>query len=385
MRIEGRSVTFAMVVALVFGLSTTASAQNEFDKDVKPGLNVSADGSDGSLLARAAREGVSVVIGENGRSPGLFESNVERYTVKEGDTLWDICVKFFSDPYVWPRIWSYNTRVTNPHWIYPGDTIWLIPPRAMVQQASMDAPAVIRPRPKSILIRNRGFVDRKTLDESGKLVGSQKEIMMLSQYDEAYVEFEKAQDIRSGDEFSIFEILRNVEGVEESDEDDEDDEDEGVGKLVEIYGVARVTQYDKDTRVARVVIDESIKPIERGALVGPVHRRFEFVAPVANEKEMKGHVVAFLEETVLASTHQIIFVDRGREHGVKDGNRFFVIEKRDTYRKSREEPDDNENYPFEVLAEMRVIETRATTSTCIVTAAVRELAIGEVVEMVKGY
>lgn len=375
-----RRFTSAAALVTLMALCGHASAQGEFDSDIKPGLNIHAEDSGGSMLAAAARDGVSVVISEDGvRSTNPMESGVEVYTVKEGDTLWDICIKFFSDPYVWPRIWSYNTRITNPHWIYPGDSVWLVPPRAMAQTASsIEAPSVIKPRPKAILIRNRGFVDKKVLEESGELVGSQKEVMMLAQYDEAYVEFDKSREIRQGDEFSVFEVIKDVEPID-------GDDDEELGKLVEIFGVVRVTQYDKDTGVARVVVDESLKPIERGTLVGPVHRRFEFVAPTVNERELKGRIVAFLDPTVLAATHQIVFVDRGRDHGVKDGNRFFVIEKRDKYRKSREEPDDNGGYPFEVLAEMRVIETRAKVSTCLITAAVRELEIGEQVEMVKGY
>lgn len=363
-------------------LGTGAVAQDDFNKDIKPGLNIHADSDQGSVLSRAAREGVSVVISEEGaRSTVPIESMIEIYTVKEGDTLWDICVKFFSDPYVWPRIWSYNTRITNPHWIYPGDSIWLVPPGPMTQTpAAVDAPAVIKPRPKAILVRNRGFVDKKTLEESGKIAGSQKEVMMLAQYDEAYAEFEGTKEIRQGDEFAVFKIIEDVEGVDDSEEEGDD-----LGKLVEILGVTRVTQYDKETGVARVVIDESLKPIERGDLIGPVHRRFEFVSPVINERELKGHVVAFLDPTVLAATHQIVFVDKGRKHGVKEGNRFFVIEKRDSYRESMEEPDDNEGYPFEVLAEMRVVEAREGTSTCLVTASVKELEVGEQVEMIKGY
>ena len=31
---------------------------------------------------------------------------IQHYKVRKGDTLWDICTKFFGDPYVWPRIWS---------------------------------------------------------------------------------------------------------------------------------------------------------------------------------------------------------------------------------------------------------------------------------------
>jgi len=375
-----KHLTTLLVASGVVGLCASAAAQDAWEPDMKPGLNVRAEDGGGSSLARAAREGVSVVISEEGEeSGGIMTADVETYTVKEGDTLWDICVKFFSDPYVWPRIWSYNTRITNPHWIYPGDSVWLVPPydAPMAAAATADAPAVIRPRPKAILLRNRGFVDKKTLDESGKVVGSHKQTMLLSQYDEAYVEFDESREIRSGDEFAVFKVIRDVKGV--------DDDEEDLGKLVEIIGAVRVTSHNKDTGIARVVIDESLEPIERGALVGPVHRRFEFVAPTINEKEMKGSIVAFIDPTVLAASQQVVFVDRGKDHGVKDGNRFFVIEKRDTFRESRDEPDDRDNYPFEVLAELRVVETRPKTSTCLVTATVRELSVGDVVEMVKGY
>ena len=45
------------------------------------------------------------------------------YTVKKGDTLWDISKHFFDDPLVWPEIWSQNAQILNPHLIYPGNKI----------------------------------------------------------------------------------------------------------------------------------------------------------------------------------------------------------------------------------------------------------------------
>src|SRR5512136_1301773 len=49
----------------------------------------------------------------------------EVYTIKKGDTLWDISAKFLKDPFLWPKLWQRNPYITNPHWIYPGNPIRL--------------------------------------------------------------------------------------------------------------------------------------------------------------------------------------------------------------------------------------------------------------------
>src|SRR4029079_6529011 len=67
----------------------------------------------------------------------------ELHVGRRGDTLWDICWYYFNDPWQWPKVWSYNAQITNPHWIYPGDLVRLLP-------RGMFAPSDAKAEPEKI-------------------------------------------------------------------------------------------------------------------------------------------------------------------------------------------------------------------------------------------
>jgi hypothetical protein len=55
---------------------------------------------------------------------GLVALTVSAYFVKKGDTLWDLSDEFLNDPFAWPDLWENNKHIQDPHWIYPGDSIY---------------------------------------------------------------------------------------------------------------------------------------------------------------------------------------------------------------------------------------------------------------------
>src|SRR5262249_52968214 len=139
----------------------------------------------------------------------------ELHVVRKGDTLWDICFLYFNDPWQWPKIWSYNPQITNPHWIYPGDLVRMLPrgvftqttPEPATTSTATPAPVDVVPPPArriEVGIKQTAFVEKSDLDKSITIDGALDEKVLLGTGDQVYLSYPQSRPPKVGDTYSIY-------------------------------------------------------------------------------------------------------------------------------------------------------------------------------------
>ncbi len=131
----------------------------------------------------------------------------ERYTVAQGDTLWDISSRFLKDPWLWPEIWQVNPSIENPHLIFPGDVLSLVygadgkprvtvsargkptvklSPEARSERLDQAIPTIPMDAVGPFLSRAR-VMSKEEYDRSPYIVAFQDEKLIAANADKAYV------------------------------------------------------------------------------------------------------------------------------------------------------------------------------------------------------
>lgn len=321
--------------------------------------------------------------------------------VRRGDTLWGLCDRYHGNPWAWPRVWSYNPQIENPHWIYPGDRLRLREGEEGKASQSVTGDGFINRRavvtPGTIFLRNLGYIEDGKRDVWGEVVGSPDDQMLLTDQDEVYLQVNKDHDdIRMGQELSVFNPSRKPEAGSAR------------GQVVDILGTVKVNAWDPKTRIARCKVTESLDIIERGALIGPIGRRFDVVAPSQNTREVWGKVSGGIHPREILGQYQVVFVDKGSDEGLRPGNRLFVVRRGDPWRagatmgrsmaankvryqvhkaeiEEAPDPGSGKKFPEEVVGEIRVLRTRNHSATCLVTQSDHEIEPGDTVVARRGY
>jgi hypothetical protein len=394
------------------GGNATESSAHPVTGDEEDSFDLGPRGAGGGTVH--GDESGPVFIGGRGGLGVTFGGEVPNsHTVRKGDTLWGLCGFYFQNPYEWPRIWSYNAQIKNPNWIYPGDEVRLRQGGGGAGEATAggggETPAGAPPPsggkgmnlidrrrqvPQgTVFLRDTGWIRDQSDEVWGDVTGSPQDKMFLTELDETYLHIDPGHDVHLGQELTVFRPTHVS----------------AAGTIVVISGTVRVDQWNAQDRIARAKVIESLNPIERGAKIGPLTRRFEIVPPRRNEGEVQAHVLASVYPNEFWGQNQVVFVDKGEDAGLKPGNRLFIVRRGDAWRQTLVTPTagnrvsaddekpmpalektpgahkDEENYPDEVVGELRVIAVRKDSATCFVTHARLEIERGDLAVERKGY
>ncbi len=142
----------------------------------------------------------------------------ETYIIRRKDTLSELSEVFFGTPNYWPKIWSLNDYIGNPHLIYPGNTIGFYlgstdggAPQVFVGVKSeepgnsiyaLDDPEVkIPPDPKNVPVLNdlpNSFPEWKNTGEDQGSAVSQTQLQ-FSKLDSNVMKFNLSSFLHQGD------------------------------------------------------------------------------------------------------------------------------------------------------------------------------------------
>ena len=325
------------------------------------------------------------------------------YTVRAGDTLWSISQQLLGDPFLWPQIYRFNTQtVEDPHWIYPGEVLTLIPSEETRAVSAQDTPppeAAPEPTPPSpqperpavVVVEPSDmqqptgdtlFAKRRGLDAGtalrayreqpykplrrgeffaagyltegqrlpfGRLLGvvTPPQIRNLSERATATLYTTVAVSPPEGASYQVNDSLMIVQTSPGP---------EGFGDIVQPTGMLRITGHNGAQVIGSVV--SVFGPIRNGQLVVPADKFVDGgtarAQPVANG--VSGTVLSQREVRELKHPQQYLFIDVGTKQGVARGDVFEI-------RRDAGPRGSDVNSVDELMAVVQVVHVRERTAT----------------------
>jgi LysM repeat protein len=311
------------------------------------------------------------------------------YVIKKGDTLWGISQKFITDPYYWPNLWANNPFITNPHLIYPGQTVAIrdgrieivpvLPEAEAVSQTPaqeiVEAPTAIKewkqqlPEPvESITIKTigggQGFVTLEELDALGTIVDTVDNRILMGEGETVFVDMKDLAATRPGDKFSLVEIGKEVRHPVT---------DELIGYQVIDLGSLKITEVHP--AIATAVIDYTFREVHRGALLLPYQAPLKEVVLKRAERSLSGVILSSGDGKIALGQNDIIHLDLGALDGLQAGNMLYISRQRTASELGLQ--GDQLQLPDMLLGSAVVLETRAHTASALLLKSAQAIYRGD--------
>jgi hypothetical protein len=289
--------------------------------------------------AAAATFAVVAAIPAGAATTCTFRPNApDQHVVVKGDTLWDISGAFLEHPWCWPQVWGMNRdEIHNPHWIYPGQTIYfdrvhgrltLDKPGAAAAAADAGAPPLVRLSPQlrtENLDENNAVpaippgaiepfltqplvVEQQTLANAARIVAAPEDRLYLGEGDRIYVRGPL-------DGAASFQVFRPGKELVDPDTN------KVIAHEATYIGTARlVKEAAPGTDVHTFVVTRSVKEMGVGDRLLPTPPTpLRNYVPHAPAQPVTARVMALPTESNYASQNQVVTVNRGTLDGLDVG------------------------------------------------------------------
>ena len=315
----------------------------------------------------------------------------DTYTVKRGDTLWDISSIFLTSPWRWPELWGMNkAQIANPHLIYPGQTLRLVKSdgRARLELAGGEAAAagdVVRLSPT---VRDLGsdrdaipsipnrviepFLSRPAIvspDELARyprIVATQEQRVHVGVGDTV---FGRGFTDEAIERFAIFRPARPLF--------DPDDADRRRPIAWEAFYLG-VAQKTRGGDIATLRILESTQEIGVGDRLVPITR-----VPVINyvprrpEQPIDGRIVSIYSGLAETGTQSIVTLNRGARQGMQVGYVLALLDAGATIRDRTSDRRELITLPDERIGVMFVFRVFDEISYALVFRVTKPVRVGD--------
>ncbi len=260
------------------------------------------------------------------------------HTVVAGDTLWDLSAKHLGSPWKWADIWERNRFLTNPHYIYPGVKVVIVPPGAKeitLAQEAAPAPVPAAPTlpaeelkpaappaapPPSIPyldIKPADFVRAGEFTKErprgiGNIGGGQEPKVGFVEGDMVYLTLGK--EIPEGQLLGVYRVRGPIRGAGERPVS---------GYVSYLVGVVQAGSKEKGRVVAKV--RQSFEDLTQADLISEEIPAYASVRIVPGEDGIPSRVLAGRLENKEFSEGDFIYLDNGSSAGVAVGNVFRIF------------------------------------------------------------
>jgi nucleoid-associated protein YgaU len=292
----------------------------------------------------------------------------DRYTIKSGDTLWDISKLFLRSPWRWPELWGMNlNEIKNPHRIYPGQVLILerkngvatlrmdgsggntsdpatssgepintvrVSPRTRYESLADAALPTLRAGDIDPFLAEPLVIEESEFMAAPRIVSAQESRVLLTQGDRAYARGPAnaplVDDQPQEKQFRVFRAAKPLKDPVSGEVLGFEGIYVGKANLVRGEGAAEVVQEGQaGTAVVPATIDIVVAKEEMRVgdrLLPEPAREFRSYTPRAPEKSFSGRIVSVYGSAVVnAAQNQVVAINKGKRDGLESGHVLAIL------------------------------------------------------------